>query len=112
MKSPAARLLALASIFLAARLIAAEPIKVGEYASLTGKDASFGQTSHKGLTLALEELNAGGGVLGRKFEHLTEDTQSKQGESGTVVRKLISRDKVVALIGEVSSGRSLEAAPV
>src|SRR3954471_10608986 len=112
MKSPAARLLALASIFLAARLIAAEPIKVGEYASLTGKDASFGQTSHKGLTLALEELNAAGGILGRKIELITEDNQTKNGESATVAKKLIARDKVVALIGEVSSGRSLEAAPI
>lgn len=91
---------------------AADTIRVGEYASLTGKDASFGQTSHKGLTMAFEEINAGGGVLGRKFELLTEDNQTKPGESATVAKKLISRDKVVALVGEVSSGRSLEAAPI
>ncbi|MEO6004770.1 MAG: ABC transporter substrate-binding protein [Opitutus sp.] len=93
-------------------LRAADTIKVGEYASLTGKEASFGQSSHKGLTLAIEELNTTGGVLGQKFELLTEDNQTKPGESATAVKKLIARDKVIALVGEVASGRSLEAAPV
>ncbi len=91
---------------------APEPIKIGEYASLTGKEAGFGQTSHQGVVLAIEEINAAGGVLGRPLELAYEDNQTKAGESATAVKKLISRDKVVALIGEVSSGRSLEAAPV
>jgi len=91
---------------------AAETIKIGEYASLTGKEAGFGQTSHQGVVLAVEEINAAGGVLGRKLELVYEDNQSKPGESATVVKKLISRDKVVALIGEVASGRTLEAAPI
>jgi branched-chain amino acid transport system substrate-binding protein len=91
---------------------AAEPIKIGEFASLTGKEAGFGQTSHQGVLLAIEEINAAGGVLGRPLELLYEDNQTKAGESATAAKKLISRDKVVALIGEVSSGRSLEAAPV
>ena len=107
MKTPAL-LLALAA---AAALTAADTVKIGEYASLTGKEAGFGQTSHQGVVLAVEEINAAGGVLGRKIEHVWEDNQTKPGESATVVKKLISRDKVVALIGEVSSGRSLEAAP-
>ena len=93
-------------------LAAQETIRIGEYASLTGKEAAFGDTSHKGTLLAIEELNARGGVLGRRLELLTEDNQSKPGESATAVKKLISRDKVVALLGEVASIRSLEAAPV
>ena len=96
----------------AVALRAAEPIKIGEYASLTGKEAAYGETSHKGIVLAFEELNQKGGVLGRPLELITEDNQSKQGESATVVKKLISRDKVVAILGEVASIRSLEAAPV
>ena len=113
MKTPALLLLALSlsnGLVLAAG--AAEPIKIGEYASLTGKEAGFGQTSHHGLILALEEINAAGGVLGRPLELAYEDNQTKSGESATAAKKLISRDKVVALIGEVSSGRSLEAAPI
>jgi branched-chain amino acid transport system substrate-binding protein len=88
------------------------PIKVGEFASLTGKEAAFGQSSHKGTVLAIEEINKHGGVLGRKIEHIYEDNQSKQGESATIVKKLITRDGVVAVLGEVASGRSLEAAPI
>lgn len=102
---------------LAAALIAttraeSEPIKIGEYASLTGKEASLGQSSHQGTVLAVETINAAGGVLGRPLQLITEDTQSKAGESGTAVRKLISRDKVVAILGEVASSRSLEGAPI
>jgi len=89
-----------------------DTIKIGEFASLTGKEAAFGQSSHKGTLLAIEELNAAGGVLGKKIELVTEDNQSKAGESATIVKKLISRDKVVAILGEVASSRSLEAAPI
>ena len=89
-----------------------ETIRIGEYASLTGKEATFGQASHRGTLLAVEEINAAGGVLGRKLELTTEDDQSKSGEPATVVKKLISRDKVIAVIGEVASSRSLEAAPI
>jgi branched-chain amino acid transport system substrate-binding protein len=89
-----------------------DTIRVGEFASLTGKEAAFGQASHKGTLLAIEELNAAGGLLGKKLELVTEDNQSKAGESATVVKKLISRDKVVAILGEVASSRSLEAAPI
>ncbi|MEI6465175.1 MAG: ABC transporter substrate-binding protein [Verrucomicrobiota bacterium] len=87
-------------------------LKIGEFASLTGKEAAFGQSSHKGTQLAIEEANATGGVLGKKIELVTEDNQSKAGESATVVKKMISRDKVVAILGEVASSRSLEAAPI
>jgi branched-chain amino acid transport system substrate-binding protein len=87
-------------------------IKVGEYASLTGKEATFGISSHEGTLLAVEEINAAGGVLGKKLKLLTEDTQSKAGEPATVVNKLIARDGVVAILGEVASSRSLEAAPI
>ena len=89
-----------------------EPIKIGEIASLTGKEAAFGQSSHKGTLLAIEELNAADGVLGRQLKLITEDNQTKAGESATAARKLISRDKVVALLGEVASSRSLEMAPI
>ena len=106
--------IALASLALLAlpQARAEDTIKVGEYASLTGKEASFGQSSHKGIVMAIEEINAAGGVLGRQFELFTEDNQTIPGQSATAAKKLISRDKVVALLGEVSSGRSLEAAPI
>ena len=105
-------LAALALLAISLRSAEPAPIKIGEFASLTGKEAAFGQSSHKGTLLAVDEINASGGVLGRKIQLITEDNQSKAGESATIAKKLISRDKVVALIGEVASMRSLEAAPI
>jgi branched-chain amino acid transport system substrate-binding protein len=87
-------------------------IKFGEFASLTGKEANFGTASHEGTLMAVEEINAAGGLLGKKVELLTEDDLSKAGEPATIVTKLISRDGVVAILGEVASSRSLEAAPI
>ena len=91
---------------------AQDTIKVGEFASMTGKEATFGQFAHKGTLLAIEEVNAAGGVLGKKIELLLEDNQSKPGESSTIVKKFISRDKVVAVLGEIVSSRTLEAVPI
>lgn len=87
-------------------------IPVGQFTSLTGAQATFGQSNDKGVRLAVEEINAAGGVLGQPLRIITKDNQSKPGETSTVVRELITRNKVVALIGEVASGRSLEAAPI
>ncbi len=93
-------------------LRAQDTIKVGKVGALTGKDASLSQNAHKGMILAIEEINAAGGVLGKKIELLAEDDQTKPGEAATAARKLISRNKVIALLGEETSGRSLEAAPI
>jgi len=87
-------------------------IKIGEFASLTGKEATFGTSSHEGTMLAVEEVNAAGGVLGKQLELIYEDNRSMVGESATIAKKLINSDKVVALLGEVASGRSLEVAPI
>ncbi len=87
-------------------------IPIGEYSAMTGTTATFGQSTHRGLMMAVDEINAAGGVLGRKIRLLTEDTQSKPEEAATAVTKLISRDGVKAVIGEVSSSRSLAAAPI
>ncbi len=105
-------LLALATLAFPGCTKTGDAIKIGEFASLTGKEAAFGQSSHKGTLLAIEEANAAGGVLGKQLQLVTEDNQSKAGESATIVKKLISRDKVVAILGEVASSRSIEAAPI
>ena len=87
-------------------------ILIGEFASLTGDKATFGQSSHNGLTLAVEEINNQGGVLGKQIKLVAEDDQGKTNEVQTVVQKLINRDKVVAVVGEVASSLSLAAAPI
>ncbi len=87
-------------------------IKIGEFTCLTGQTASFGTASHNGAIMVIDEANANGGVLGKKIKLITEDDQSKPGEAATAVRKLISRDHIVALIGEIASSRSLEGGPI
>jgi ABC-type branched-chain amino acid transport systems, periplasmic component len=93
-------------------IFAQDKIVIGEYASLTGGSASFGQSSHKGTALAIDEINTAGGVLGKKLKLITEDDQSQAGQPATIARKLISQDKAVAILGEVASSKSLEAAPI
>ena len=97
---------------LATTALAQDEIKVGEFAALTGGSASFGQSSHKGTQLGIDEVNATGGVLGKKLKLITEDDQSAAGQPATIVRKLISQDKVVAVLGEVRSSATIEAAPI
>ena len=87
-------------------------IKIGNYGAFSGKEAAFGTSSRKGVILAFEEANAAGGVLGRKLELVAEDNQSKAGESATIAKKFVSRDKVVAVLGGNPSTNSLEAAPI
>jgi branched-chain amino acid transport system substrate-binding protein len=87
-------------------------IKLGEYTCLTGATASFGTASHNGATLAIDAANKEGGVLGRRIRLITQDDQSKPGEAASIVHKLISRDQVSAILGEITSSRSLEAAPI
>jgi branched-chain amino acid transport system substrate-binding protein len=88
-----------------------EPILVGHVASLTGDTATFGQSTDRGMRMALEEINAHGGALGRPLELLSEDDRSITEEARTAAQKLIQRDQVVALLGEVASSRSIAAAP-
>ncbi len=90
----------------------ADVIRIGQFASLTGTEATFGQQMDNGVKLAVQEINAAGGVLGKKIELITEDTESKPQPTKNAVEKLLSKDKVVALIGEVASGRTLIAAPI
>lgn len=88
------------------------PIKVGVFMDLSGQTSSFGQSSVSGAKLAVSEINAGGGVLGRPLELVIEDDQGRPEQAATVVTKLINQDSVVAILGEVASSNSLAAAPI
>jgi branched-chain amino acid transport system substrate-binding protein len=87
-------------------------IVIGEYGSLTGGQATFGQSTHNGIIMAVDEINAAGGVNGRKLRVITEDDQSKAEEAANAVTKLISQNNVIAVLGEVASSSSLAAAPI
>jgi branched-chain amino acid transport system substrate-binding protein len=87
-------------------------IPIGVYVAQTGSEAAFGTSTVEGEKLAADEINAAGGVLGRKIKLIIEDDQGKAEEAASVVTKLITSNDVVALLGENSSNQSLAAAPI
>jgi len=87
-------------------------IVVGEYGSLTGNTATFGQSTKNGSQMAFDEINKAGGLLGKPVKLIVEDDQSKPEEAATAVTKLINQNAVQAVLGEVASSRSLAAAPI
>ncbi len=82
---------------------AAETIKVGIVLPLTGKMAKFGEMEKQSFEMALEEINAAGGINGKKLELLIEDTTGRPEVGRSVAEKLITKDKVVMIGGGYSS---------
>ncbi|MEY4071719.1 MAG: hypothetical protein RL721_2333 [Candidatus Eisenbacteria bacterium] len=91
-----------------------DELRIGVYGSLTGSDATFGESTRDGVELALAELVAaeGGKIGGLPVRTVVEDDQGKAEEAVTVVQKLVNQDQVIAVLGEVASSRSIAAAPV
>jgi branched-chain amino acid transport system substrate-binding protein len=87
-------------------------IVIGHYASLTGPEATFGQSTDNGVRLAVDEFNTAGGFKGKQIKLLTYDDKSDAREVGQAVTRLVTDDKVTAVIGEVASSLSLVAAPI
>jgi len=97
---------------LAARTEAQEDFKIGEVNPISGAIGQYGTTCHRGVQLAIEQANQSGGVLGKKVLLLTEDNQSRAGETSTIVRKFVTQDKVVAIVGDLTSSATLEGGPI
>lgn len=91
-----------------------DEVVLGEYGSLTGNDATFGQSTKAGIELALADLQSQkeGKIGGKTVRVVVEDDQGRPEEAASVVQKLINNDRVVAVLGEVASSRSLAAAPI
>ncbi len=83
------------------------PIVIGTLGSLTGSEASFGTVVRDGIQFAVDEVNAAGGVKGRKVELRSYDTQGKIEESVAAAKRLLTQDKVVLILGDVTSSGSL-----
>ncbi len=96
---------------LAARPAAQQSIKVGVIQPLTGAFAASGTYVSNGARIAADEINAGGGVLGRKIELVVEDNKSNPTEAASVAEKLIVRDKVPVLMGAWGSSLTLAVMP-
>src|ERR1700716_69420 len=87
-------------------------IKVGLAISLTGAANVYGPAQQKGAQLAVEQINAAGGINGAKIALLIEDDASARDQGITVFRKLINEDKVAAILGPTLSGVAAGAHPV
>lgn len=95
-----------------ARSDSGSEIVIGEFGSLTGTTATFGISTKNGIDMAIDAINKSGGLLGKQVRVMVEDDQGKPEEAQTVVTKLITKDQVVAVLGEVASSRTMAAAPV
>ncbi len=90
----------------------ANTIKIGFLGALTGDVAMFGKPSLDGMMLAADEINARGGILGKKIQIIEADNRGDKQEGASVTQKLISRDHVIAIVGDPTTGITKVAAPI
>jgi branched-chain amino acid transport system substrate-binding protein len=105
-------LVGLATVGCSSKSGSGDKVLVGHYASMTGSEATFGRSTDNGIRLAVEEENAAGGINSKPIEVITYDDKGDAREAGAAVTRLISRDEVAAVLGEVASGLSLAGAPI
>ncbi|MEN3293393.1 MAG: branched-chain amino acid transport system substrate-binding protein [Burkholderiales bacterium] len=87
--------------------MAADPIKIGVIGPLTGGSAPMGVSMRDGVKLAVNEINAKGGVLGRKLQLVERDDEAKNERGVQVAQELINKEKVVAAVGYANTGVAL-----
>lgn len=87
-------------------------IKVGAIIPLTGPFASYGEPVRDGMMLAIEEINKGGGINGKKVKLIIEDDTGDPKNAVNAFSKLVSVDKVPIVLGPLSSGSSMATAPI
>lgn len=90
----------------------ANEIKIGINYELSGGTASYGQSSVEGITLAIDEVNAAGGVLGKTLVGVQGDNKSEPAEATSIATKLMTKDKVVAVLGPATSGNFKAQSPI
>jgi branched-chain amino acid transport system substrate-binding protein len=91
---------------------AQEPIKIGLVTALSGQSARAGEAITRGLTVAIDELNARGGVLGRKFELVRRDDEATPAKGVIAARELIFKEKVAVLFGGLDTPVSMAIVPI
>lgn len=104
--------IAMLAMALSGRVEAAEAIKVGVILPLSGSSSLAGTEVMSGIALAIDEINAAGGVLGRRIELIKEDDEGLPTNGVTAARKLIERDKVAGILGTYNSNVALAASDV
>lgn len=93
-------------------LFAAEPIKLGFVASITGGASFLGEPEKNTALMIQDDLNKAGGINGRPLEIIIEDSKSSESDAVLVTKKLIEKDKVVVIIGSSTSGESMAMANI
>jgi branched-chain amino acid transport system substrate-binding protein len=91
---------------------AAEPIKIGKLAAITGSGATWGEHYQNITLLAVEEINKAGGLLGRPVELVLYDTKGRAEDAVNAARRMIEQDKVVAIAGTNYSGLQIAIRPL
>ena len=112
MKKVLALLALVIVVFAAGAAFAAEPIKIGYLAALTGDYAQYGITEVNMAKLVVGDINAKGGILGRQIELIPYDTKTRNEDAVNAVRRMIESDKVCAIVGANSSGINIATAPI
>lgn len=98
--------------FTGAHALAEEPIRIGWMASLTGPLATAALGINTGVRFAVDEINAAGGINGRKLELITRDTAGDPNKAATFAQQLVHSDKVHFMLGPVNSGEALATVPL
>ncbi|MBN2123154.1 MAG: ABC transporter substrate-binding protein, partial [Deltaproteobacteria bacterium] len=113
MKRSIVGLMAILGVFLVAgTATAADTVKIGLTAPLTGFAAADGLSVHNSVKLAVERVNMEGGILGKKVELIVYDDRADGKEAVALARKLIQQDRVVAVVGGSYSTPSRASAPI
>jgi branched-chain amino acid transport system substrate-binding protein len=99
------------ALLLGGTAFAAEPIRIGAIFSVTGPAAFLGEPEKNTAKMLEEEINKGGGLLGRKVEVVVYDDESDPTKAVTAVDRLLKKDKVVAIIGPSTTGSTMAIAP-
>jgi branched-chain amino acid transport system substrate-binding protein len=89
-----------------------DKVRIGVFMSLTGTTANFGISSTNAIKMAADEVNATGGINGKQVELLVQDDRSDASEAATIVTKFVTQDQVHAILGEVTSSKTIAAAPI
>ncbi len=89
-----------------------DTLKIGFLGALTGDVAMYGQPTLAGMKMAASEINQAGGVLGKKIVIVEADNRGDKQEAATIVQRFISRDKVIAIVGDPTTGITKVAAPI
>jgi branched-chain amino acid transport system substrate-binding protein len=89
-----------------------DTIKLGTVGPLSGNTATYGVSTKRGVEIAVEEINQNGGINGKTITLVSEDSKGDQAEAANATQKLVSQDKVAAIVGAVLSSETLAAAPI